>query len=771
MKWIKHWMWAVAACLIAAPAANAEYMIIRVILNKNALNTGTSSTGGPNFPGFPGVPGFPGFPGGPPGGGMIGGPIGPGRPGGPGGPPGGGMIGGPGGPSMPGRPGPGGGGPGGPSMPGRPGPGGPGGPPPGGGGPGGPGGPPGGGLTGFVGGGPGMPGGPGFPGEGGFAGAGAGVQSVYKLGADDYVTAVVPIKNFGPIQAGTKWGYQDRRLENIGVPGHFHFTTKFGTTWMNANQDDIVFDYRGYEKQGGFDKFPDPKKQLETKRRDSKQYGSSEGQVLLADWCLEVGLPDECAAILEKLAASPSKDTFKPTTTAAVEAFVKVKDVLSANLAGMDKANEWKERLGYQAISPSKHYAIVHQDNTQASAGRRLDALENNFKTVYLWFAIRGKALPAPSEKLVAVIVGDASEFRKYRDTFEQTNLAADGFHARRENLAVFSARRLDRASVNFEQLVKDVYRVSQKEDLFKSKLPNPKDNPTGPQNFNAYSKASTLALVDNLLQEEAEIASATHEGTKQLFAEAGLLPRNVLAPEWVRFGIAAVFEMPKGPFPGSGGQLKVALYPGGGGPHWAYMRYFEELRDQKVITGEMSPDVFIDTVTDQNFRRARKAAVEERTAAKKAEEGDSKATPSEELYARARTYSWAVTYFLAKAKFKEFERFLQEMAKLPRDAELDAQAVIVCFAKGFGIDIAGLSGSLVSSREFGGIGLEWFAYMATQASPSRKLKIDSIATAPGTTGGPGFPGFPGGAPPGYPGGPGGPGGGGPGGGGGGPDG
>src|SRR5262249_6012207 len=172
----------------------------------------------------------------------------------------------------------------------------------------------------------------------------------------------------------------------IGVPGHFHFTSKFGTTWINGNQDDIVFDYKGYEKQ--VDRFPDPKKQLDFKRRDTKQYGSPEGQVLLADWCLEVGLPDECAAILERLATSPSKDTFKPTTTAAVEAYVKMKDILSANLAGMDKANEWKERLGYQAISISKHYAIVHQDNTQASAGRRLDALENNFKTVYLWFAI-----------------------------------------------------------------------------------------------------------------------------------------------------------------------------------------------------------------------------------------------------------------------------------------------------------------------------------------------------------------------------------------------
>ena len=117
------------------------------------------------------------------------------------------------------------------------------------------------------------------------------------------------------------------------------------------------------------------------------------------------------------------KDTFTPTTSAAVEAFAKIKNGLAANLEGMTKANEWKERLGYPAISVSKHYAIVHHDISQPIADRRLDALENNFKTVYLWFAIRGKALPVPTEKLTAVIVGDASEFRRYRETFEASNL------------------------------------------------------------------------------------------------------------------------------------------------------------------------------------------------------------------------------------------------------------------------------------------------------------------------------------------------------------
>jgi len=605
-----------------------------------------------------------------------------------------------------------------------------------------------------------MPGFPGFPG-----GVGNNNAEAYTLNPDDYVTAVVPVTHLEAIPINTHWGRgPDGRSENIGIQGHFHFHTKYGTTYIDATAGDIIFDYRGYNDKSGIDRYPDPKKQLTRNRADSKKYGSPEGQIQLAEWCLEVGLPDEAAGILDRLQSHPAKDTFKASTAAAVEAYGKIKDLLAANVDKSDKAGQWKERLGYQAMSVSKHYAIVHQDNTQKSAERRLDALENNFKTVYLWFAMRGRALPAPSEKLVAVIVGDSTEFRRYRDTFEATNLVADGFHARRENLAVFSARRLDRASVNFEQRVKDIYRDQRPEDLFKPSLPKLKDNPKAPDNYRKYSNASTLALVDNLLQEEAEIAAATHEGTKQIFAETGLLPRNVLAPEWTRFGIAALFEMPKGPFPGSTRELQVALYPGGGGPNWAYMRYFEELKDTKKLTPDNAPDMFIDTVTDDLFRSARKMEAAAR-AGKKDEEGDSKATQAERQYAKARTLSWAVVFFLAKRHFKEFEAYLTELSKLPRDAELDHYAVMVAFCRAYGIDETGLSGTIVDINRFAGVGLEWLNFMGEFQSPSRKLKLDAVVIDPnagqggGFPGGgvPGFPGLPGGGP-GFPGGPGGPG-------------
>ena len=259
--------------------------------------------------------------------------------------------------------------------------------------------------------------------------------------------------------------------------------------------------------------------------------------------------------------------------------------------------------------------------------------LENTFKTVYVWFAIRGKALPAPAEKMVGVIVGDSTEYRRYRDTFEASNLVADGFHARRENLAVFSARRLDKASINFEQLTKDVYRQSRVEDLFKARdvkdLPNPKQNPQAPATFQEYARASTIALVDAALQEEAEMASASHEGTRQIFGETGLVPRNVLAPEWVRFGSPPCSSRPRARSRPRGRPSRWPCTRAGAAPTGRTCVLRGDARRQGADRPERGPTCsWTRSWTCRSPAPARPSTLE-KALSKKAEEGDSKAVKS----------------------------------------------------------------------------------------------------------------------------------------------
>ena len=44
---MKRWLWAAAACLVGTSAANAEYAIIRVWLNKDKANPNAGQFGGP----------------------------------------------------------------------------------------------------------------------------------------------------------------------------------------------------------------------------------------------------------------------------------------------------------------------------------------------------------------------------------------------------------------------------------------------------------------------------------------------------------------------------------------------------------------------------------------------------------------------------------------------------------------------------------------------------------------------------------------------------
>jgi hypothetical protein len=121
--------------------------------------------------------------------------------------------------------------------------------------------------------------------------------------------------------------------------------------------------------------------------------------------------------------------------------------------------------------------------------------------------------------------------------------------------------------------------------------------------------------------------------------------------------------------------------------------------------------------------------------------------------------------YFLAKARFNEFVNFLEELAKLPRDAELDGEAVIGAFGRAYGLGGGNIAGTGIDEERFLEIGLEWWSFMGKEQSPSKKLKLDDLTVIGGGAGGgagmpgggPGFPGGPG-MGPGFPGGPGGPG-------------
>jgi hypothetical protein len=595
----------------------------------------------------------------------------------------------------------------------------------------------------------------GFPPTGNFGQPPSGGQPS-GLQANDYVIAVIELK-----------GTRQQQIRGLQTPVLF-LDHKWGATAHHEDSEIQLMQVLSTDKkrtipkdqQSNYAFLDTPLEQFKQERAkvvNSKDSDAATGYFQLAEWCLQHGLPDKCSDVLgdlEKMIADGKIKKAPGNVTQALAAWEKVKPIVTDEISKQSKADVWKNKLHYSNVAISKHYALVHNSDDLERDGiqRRLDDLEFNFKTFYLLFALKGKALSAPSEKLVALLV-EPAVFRKQKTLFEIGDLASDGFYARQENLAIFSPNRLDAPSRNFEEVMKQVYR-KYKTNLLSGKFDidlGKRDQ--APVRAADYARATILALVERALREESEMAAATHEGTRQLVAETGILPRNAPAPEWLRFGLASLFEMPKGPFPGkSQTMVKQAFWPGAGGPNWSWRRYLDDLDQDKLL--EKKGEVLMDTITDHYFERAREAA-------KNTKEGeDPNALHAAEL-ARARTLSWALTYYLFNERFDDFQKFLAEIAALPRDVEADPYTAVMMFARIFGIDTAGITPMDPRNNpdRYFLFASEWLSSVRRFPAPTVALKLEipdkgtGSGNRPAGPGGPGFPGGPVG--PGFPGGPG----------------
>ncbi len=350
----------------------------------------------------------------------------------------------------------------------------------------------------------------------------------------------------------------------------------------------------------------------------------------------------------------------EPDIRKALEAYKKVTADLQKPI-DKDDAKYWKEKLGLGKVTRSDHYVLLYDSDGGKAPPEvvdRLKRLEQNYQLYYSWFALRGLALAPPDKKLVAALVDSPAEFRRQHEAFDAVPIVADGLYARRENIVVFSGSRLDGASDAFNKHISDLVRSGWDfKALLRGKGRRGKDNAE-------VAYAQTMALVHKCLQEESELATVSHEGTRQLLTATGFLPRGVLMPEWLQFGLPSAFETPKyDPFTRTG-----AFYPLFAGPSWTYLINFKLMDQEKRLKGKELDNELKGILTDSEFREA---------------------TLSSDPFAqlRARTMAWSLCYYLVQRRLDGLRRYGQELAKLPRDLEFDDAVHINCFARAFGLE------------------------------------------------------------------------------------
>ncbi|VTR95260.1 unnamed protein product [Gemmata massiliana] len=543
---MRRFLLAVAVFLTAtATPTFAGYIIIRVLLEGSGVG--------------PGGDGIPGGPGG----------IGPNMPGGPSlGPPGGYTGGSKGG------------------TPGMPGIGGSKGGPPGGYAGGSKGGPPG-----------GMPIMPGAMGSSGFGKPGASFGGTSHVGAveQDPTRSIVVVI---PLETDLLKSRMDpAKNPGLNNPEFRKFALQYYGQKLSAN---LFIDSTSIQFYDELLRTPGPKKTRATEMRDKYeawQRGKTDARLLYEamELALHSGFAKEAIAYANELvtvAEDPKLSLPERDVKPFVATWGKVGKAIAERPPQLSDAEDWKSRLNFPNIRMADRYAIVYADNPAAEVQRRAAQLNDNLAAFYLWHATQGVVLPVPQKPLVVVLAPQASTLRKLHTMLDGLPMA-DAFFAPEHDLLVLSPERTDEVGQTFLRQTQQMFSQGLNRDQILTghmpKLDHTGEKGPRPEDV---ARASTIAAVEKLAIDEADIAAVSREGTRQLMYAAGVLPKHVTLPSWLTNGAVNFYTRPRGPAYVTVGDsekmnMHVALTTGYGVPNYVLQRYLRDLATKKELPAD----------------------------------------------------------------------------------------------------------------------------------------------------------------------------------------
>jgi len=452
--------------------------------------------------------------------------------------------------------------------------------------------------------------------------------------------------------------------------GRYEIHHKWGRTITYFSPGEISVTFRSMKTVA--QRFTDQKNLIKAEDPDR-----ADKLIKLARWALAHGLVDKVDTIMEELEKIDPKNHIVAT-------FNKVRDGLNRDVTGLDPGVSWRDRLGDFTATNSKHYVLISDAKTAKEAQTRLDLLERNMSGFYYWFALRGKALPVPKYRLVTALEASPDSLQRHRrDIFDDAEMVADGFYVPRDNLAILSNERLDEGYAALEKTSSPYWKTWSQEQLFE-------EHPRSSKSYSANEKAraETFALLLKAQREEADLATISHEGTRQLIVASGLLPASVVAPAWLDFGIPSFFETPKGSY-----------WPGFGESHILYHTNFKRWRDPK--SKNALPDAVAAlkaVITDEYFHKAQQGKFKE-------------SKDKEAALARARTTAWALGFYLASSKLDGLLKYYQEISRMPRDLPIDADSLVLLFARAFNL-VEASNPNQIDENAFGNFANAWYYFM-----------------------------------------------------------
>ena len=126
------------------------------------------------------------------------------------------------------------------------------------------------------------------------------------------------------------------------------------------------------------------------------------------------------------------------------------------------------------------------------------------------------------------------------------------------------------------------------------------------------------------------------------------------------------------------------------GAPSWKYLAWWKHWEDTKGLEPE-AKHALRKVVTDRYFHEA--------------------TSQTDEGLLKARTMAWSLTYFLAEKRTDGLLRYFDELGNLPRDMELDEDALMACFGRALDL-MDGPSQTQINPAKLTKLAEEWYQFL-----------------------------------------------------------
>src|SRR5207237_883012 len=148
------------------------------------------------------------------------------------------------------------------------------------------------------------------------------------------------------------------------------------------------------------------------------------------------------------------------------------------------------------------------------------------------------------------------------------------------------------------------------------------------------------------------------------------------------------------------------------GGANWTELVRFKHLFKNVRKNGKLDPvkarNVLLNVIGDKYFQEGYQA--ERLLYDVNTEDRDSLAPKAAQQLRLARSSAWALTDFLAREHLDKLLRYYQELGRLPRDVEYDANVLRNCFARAFNLlDPADPQKQTLALARVEKLAVEWF--------------------------------------------------------------